>query len=63
MPIQSRLDYLASLLKRWHFKRDERCVYDNSLSSEAVSVASGERDTLTTVLNQDSWIRFLATKP
>ncbi len=60
-----RRRYDAGLKNFWDLYQplaDAWSVYDNTLSSEPVSIVSGESGRPLTVLDQDSWTRFSATK-
>ena len=61
-----RRRYAVGLKNFWRLYQplaDAWTVYDNSVSTEPVSIASGGRSRGITVLEQDSWIRFSKTKP
>ena|ERR1700720_3456386 len=61
-----RRRYAAGLKNFWSLYQplaDAWTVYDNSVSTEPVSIASGGKNRGITVLEQNSWIRFAKTKP
>jgi predicted ABC-type ATPase len=61
-----RRRYKASLKNFWSLYQplaDAWSVYDNSVSAEPLSIASGGRGRSLTILDQDSWVSFSSTKP
>jgi predicted ABC-type ATPase len=60
-----RRRYEAGLKNFWALYQplaDAWSVYDNSVSEASISVASGGKRQATTILDQDSWTSFAATK-
>src|SRR5882762_4971293 len=61
-----RRRYDGGLRNFWRFYQplaDAWSVYDNSESTEPISIASGGRNRTLTVVQPASWVRFSETKP
>jgi predicted ABC-type ATPase len=61
-----RRRYEAGLKNFWTLYKplaDAWSVYDNSASTDPVSMASGERNRGITILEQNAWEKFSMTKP